>query len=97
MQDKTKLEKLLNDNRAVHAETGMKPGEHIDSEIPMVDNSTDNQSQINELEAKVNSLTEALEATKHVTNELDKLKGVFIFFLCTIKFKIAWIAYSMGD
>ncbi|CAB3237421.1 unnamed protein product [Arctia plantaginis] len=75
VQDKAKLEKLLNDNRSMHAETGIKPGEHIESDNPKVDNNTGNQSQINELEAKVNSLTEALEATKNVTNELDRLKA----------------------
>ncbi|XP_022820256.1 GRIP and coiled-coil domain-containing protein 2 isoform X1 [Spodoptera litura] len=65
-KDKAKLEKLLSES---------KSGNHVDEVDSRQTDNTTQAAENKELEEKVKSLTIALEATKNVTSELDKLKA----------------------
>lgn len=71
-KDKAKLEKLLSES---------KSGFHVDEVDSHQTDRTTQAAESHELEEKVKSLTVALEATKNVTSELDKLKGIYYLIL----------------
>ena len=75
-KDKAKLEKLLSESKSSQSTDETDSSQ---TEITVV-----NLTESNELEEKVKSLTVALEATKNITTELDKLKGKTLFVLHVI-------------